>query len=145
MLAAARSWARFAGIDGVILGTAEPLVGGPASVAIRLVRLQPETATYPIASSIGCGATVIDGNPGILGFAYAGDPYASTVRATMFRPFVRSGDQVVMTAAFGLRGLILVAPARRPTLTEGTYRFTVGEDEGARVYALCLGKRTFED
>jgi len=41
--------------------------------------------------------------------------------------------------------MILVAPARRPILALGTYRFTVGEAEDARVYTLCLGMRTFEN
>lgn len=145
MLAAARSWARYAGENGVILGTAEPLVGGPRSAVIRLVHLQPETATYPVASGIGCGGTVINSNPGIIGFAYPGDAYASTVRARILRPFLRRGDQVVMNAAFGLRGLILVAPARRPTMTEGNYQFTVGEGDDARDYALCLEMHSFDD
>jgi hypothetical protein len=145
LLAAARSWARYAGVTGVILGTTEPLIGGPRSAVIRLVRLRPDDAAYPVVSGIGCGGTVIDGNPGIIGFAYPDEQYASTVRARILRPFLRRGDQVVMTAAFGLRGLILVAPARRPILTEGTYRFTVGDDEDARDFALCLGMQTFDD
>jgi hypothetical protein len=144
-LSAARSWARFAGADGVILGMAEPLVGGPRSAVIRLVRLRPDDAVYPVASGIGCGGTVIDGNPGILGFAYPDDHYASTASARILRPFLRRGDQVVMTAAFGLRGLILVAPARRPIVTPGTYRFTIGSSEEARDYVLCLGMETFDD
>ena len=145
LLSAARSWARFAGADGVILGMAEPLVGGPRSAVIRLVRLRPDDAVYPVASGIGCGGTVIDGDPGILGFAYPDDHYASTAGARILRPFLRRGEQVVMTAAFGLRGLILVAPARRPILTPGTYRFTIGGTEEARDYVLCLGMETFDD
>jgi hypothetical protein len=41
MLLAARAFARFAGRSGVVVGTAEPLEGGPRSVAIRL--LQPRS------------------------------------------------------------------------------------------------------
>jgi hypothetical protein len=145
LLSAARSWARFAGTEGVILGMAEPLVGGPRSAMIRLVRLLPETAAYPVASGIGCGGTVIDGDPGILGFAYPDDHYASTAGAQILRPFLRRGSQVMMTAAFGLRGLILVSPARRPILAPGTYRFTIGDGEQARDYALCLDMQTFDD
>jgi hypothetical protein len=145
LLAAARSWARYAGETGVILGTTEPLIGGPRSAVIRLVRLRPDDAAYPVGSDIGCGGTVIDGNPAILGFAYPDDQYASTVTARILRPFLRRGEQVVMTAAFGLGGLILVAPARRPILAPGTYRFTVGDGDGSRDYALCLDMQTFDD
>jgi hypothetical protein len=145
LLAAARSWARYAGADGVILGTAEPLVGGPRSAVIRLVRLRPEDAAYPVSAEIGCGGTVIEGNPAILGFAYPGDAYADTVSARILLPFPARSDRIVMTAAFGLPGLILVAPARRPILTPGTYRFTVGEEEQSRDYVLCLGMQTFGD
>lgn len=145
MLAAARSWARYAGANGVILGTTEPLVGGPRSAVIRLVRLQPDGAGYPVAGDIGCGGTVIDGKPAILGFAYPDDHYATTARARILLPFPARNDRIIMTAAFGLPGLILVAPARRPILTAGTYRFTVGEGDQARDYALCLGMQTFDD
>ena len=41
MLLAARAFARYAGSTGVVVGTAEPLEGGPRSVAIRLLRPQP--------------------------------------------------------------------------------------------------------
>jgi hypothetical protein len=145
LLAAARSWARYAGATGVILGMTEPLVGGPRSAVIRLVRLRPETATYPVESGIGCGGTVIDANPGVLGFAYPDDQYATTASAQILRPFLRRGEQVMLTAAFGLRGLIIVAPARRPALSHGTYRFTIGDGEHARDFALCLEMQSFDD
>jgi hypothetical protein len=85
LLAAARGWARYAGAIGVILGTAEPLEGGPRD------------------------------------------------------------DQVMMTAAFGIPGLILVAPARSPTLASATYRFTVGNAQDTQSYAICLGMALFDD
>jgi hypothetical protein len=145
LLAAARGWARYAGSTGVILGTTEPLTGGPRSATIRLVRLRPDTTTYPVAADIGCGGTVIDGNPGILGFAYPGDEYATTASARILLPYLSRRDQVMLTAAFGVRGLIIVAPARRPILAPGTYRFKVGDGERSRDYALCLGMQTFDD
>ncbi|MEX1170480.1 MAG: hypothetical protein WEE50_10095 [Chloroflexota bacterium] len=145
LLAAARGWARYAGSTGVILGTAEPLEGGPRSVTIRLVRLRPDTTAYPVTADIGCGGTVIDGNPGILGFAYPGDEYATTASARILLPFPSRRDQVMLTAAFGVRGLIIVAPARSPILAPGTYRFTIGDGERSRDYALCLGMATFDD
>lgn len=146
LLAAARAWARYAGATGVILGTTEPLEGGPRSAAIRLLRIKPELdASYPAATGVGCGGTVVEGRPGILGFAYPADHYAATATARILLPFPRRQDQVVMTAAFGVRGLILVAPARRPTLPGASYVFSVGTGNDAQDYALCLGMAAFDD
>ena len=146
MLAAAQGWARYAGATGVILGTAEPLVGGPRSSVIRLLRLRPEIeAAYPAPTGVGCGGTVVDGRPGIIGLAYPADRYASRASARILLPFKRRANQVVFTAALGLRGLVLVAPARSPTLAAATWRFTVGAGRDAVVYALCLGMALFDD
>ena len=122
LLAAARGWARYAGSTGVILGDA-----------------------YPASTDVGCGGTVIDGHPGIIGLGYPADRYETQASARILRPFLRRGDQVLMRAAFGVPGLILVAPARTPTLPNGTWRFRVGTGETARDYALCLGMATFDD
>ena len=146
MLAAARGWARYAGATGVILGTAEPLEGGPRGAAIRLLRISPEPETaYPAPSGVGCGGTVVDGRPGILGFAYPADHYVTAAGARILLPYLRRDDQVMMTAAFGIPGLILVAPARSPTLASATYRFTVGNGEDTQSYAICLGMALFDD
>jgi hypothetical protein len=150
LLAAARGWARYAGATGVILGTAEPLEGGPRSATIRLLRLRggtdPAAANvYPASTGVGCGGTIIDGHPGILGLGYPADRYETEVRAMILRPFLRRGDQVLMRAAFGVPGLILVAPARTPTLPNGTWRFTVGTGATAQDYVVCLGMATFDD
>jgi hypothetical protein len=150
LLAAARGWARYAGATGIILGTAEPLEGGPRSATIRPLRLRqgPDAAdgdSYPASTGVGCGGTVIDGHPGIIGLGYSADRYETQASARILRPFLRRGDQVLMRAAFGVPGLILVAPARTPTLSNGTWRFTVGTGETAQDYALCLGMATFDD
>lgn len=121
LLAAARGWARHAGSTGIILGEAYP------------------------ATSVGCGGTVIDGHPGIIGLGYPADHYETQASARILRPFLRRGDHVLMRAAFGVPGLILVAPARSPSLSNGTWRFTVGTGETARDYTLCLGMATFDD
>jgi len=150
LLAAARGWARYAGSAGVILGTAEPLEGGPRSATIRLLRLRqgsdPAAGNgYPAATGVGCGGTVVDGHPGILGFGYPADRYETVVRARLLLPFLRRDDTVLMTSAFGVPGLILVTPAHSPTLPNATWRFTVGTGETAQDYTLCLGMATFDD
>jgi len=150
LLEAARGWARYAGSTGVILGTAEPLEGGPRAATIHLVRLRTAPGTgveepYPASSGVGCGGTVIDGLPGIIGLGYPPDRYETEVNGRILRPFLRRGDQVMLGAAFGLPGLILVAPARTRTLPHGTWRFTVGTGGTAQAYALCLGMDSFGD
>ena len=145
LLAAARSWARYAGSNGVILGTTEPLEGALGSVAIQLAPIRPADASYPAATGVGCGGTVIDRSPGILGFAYPADRYRSVVTARILRPFLRRDDQVLLTATFGVPGLILAAPGRMPTLPAATYEFTVGSGTTAIAYNLCLGMQAFDD
>lgn len=149
LLAAARSWARFAGSSGVILGSAGSLDVGAASAGIRLVPIHPADATYPASSGVGCGGRVIDQPPGIVGFAYPADRYRSSVNARILRPFLRRDDQVLMTAAFGVSGLILAAPARIASLPAADYEFTVGAGgrvgDGALSYNLCLGMQAYGD
>lgn len=150
LLAAARAWARYAGSTGVILGTAEPLEGGPRAATIHLVRLRTTPGAgaedpYPASSGVGCGGTVIEGQPGIIGLGYPADRYETEINARILRPFLRRGEQVMLSAAFGVPGLLLVAPARTRTLTHGTWRFTVGTSGTARDYALCLGMNSFDD
>lgn len=145
LLAAARGWARFAGTTGVILGTTEPLADGLSAGLIEFVPLSPETAAYPVSTGIGCGGTVIRGRPGILGFAHAAEHYASRVTGRIVRPFLRRDDQVLMTAALGVRGLVLAAPARISSLPAANHEFTVHADDFAEVYSLCLGMAAFND
>lgn len=145
LLVAARAWVRYAGATGVILGTAEPLEGGPRDSRIRLVRLRPEGADYPAQSGVGCGGTVIAGRPAILGLGYPADTYETRVSARIRRPFLRSQEVVLMTAAFGVPGLVLVAPARSRDIHDATYEFVVGEAPHSTTYVLCHGMETFDD
>lgn len=144
LLAAARGWARFAGTTGVILGTAEPLVGGTTDGVIELVPLRPASAAYPVPTGIGCGGTVIGRRPGILGFAYPADQYATSVTTRVLRPFLRRDDQVLLIAAFGVRGLVITAPARISTLPLASYVFTLGGG-ASEAYSLCVGMANYDD
>lgn len=144
LLAAARSWARYAGTNGVILGTAEPLGTGSTSSPIREIRLRPATAGYPAATGVGCGGTVIEERPRILGFAYPSEHGASVVNARIERPFLRRDDQVLLTANPGVPGLVLAAPARIGSLPGADWVFTVRSGADDLEYALCLDMSTFE-
>jgi hypothetical protein len=144
LLAAARNWARYAGTSGVILGTVEPLGTGSTSSPIREIQL-PATASYPASTGLGCGGTVIEPSPGILGFAYPPDDGASVVNARIERPFLRRDDQVLMSAYPGVPGLVLAAPARIASLPGADWVFTVRAGGDDLEYALCLGMSTFDD
>jgi hypothetical protein len=144
LLAAARAWARFAGTTGVILGTAQPAAVPRTADMIGLVPLRPKGAIYPISTGIGCGGTVIEGRPGILGFTYPTDQQASTVKGRILRPFLRRDDQGLMTANPGVPGLILAAPARTSTLPAATYEFRLVGD-ASQIFTLCLGMASFDD
>jgi hypothetical protein len=143
MLAAARAWARYAGGTGVILGTVEPLVGGPRSAVIRMIPLRPE-ADYPADSGVGCGGTLIAGRPQVLGFAHPIDQPPDRVEARIRRPYLRVGP-VVLNTALGLPGLALVAPARASEIAEANYEFVVTSGETATSYAICHGMSDFDD
>jgi hypothetical protein len=67
------------------------------------------------------------------------------VRARILRPFLRRDDQVLMTAAFGVPGLILAAPARIEALPAATYAFTVTAGDSALTYSLCIGMAAYGD
>ena len=150
LLAAARDWARYAGETGVILGATDTFADGSRSAAIRTLDLRPGAGpvageAYPASTGVGCGGSVVDGRPGILGFSYPTDRYATEVRARILLPFLRRDDTVLLTAAFGVRGLILAAPARVPALPNATWRFTVGGGATSQTHVLCLGMATFDD
>jgi hypothetical protein len=145
LLGAVRGWARYAGTSGVILGTAEPLGTGSTSSPIRDVAMRPTSASYPASSGVGCGGTVLQESPGILGFAYPADNAATVVNARIERPFLRRDDQVLMTADPGIPGLVLAAPARIASIPGADWVFTVRTAEGDLAYALCLGMAIFGD
>ena len=50
-----------------------------------------------------------------------------------------------MTAAFGVPGLVLAAPARISSLPAANYEFMVHADDFAEVFSLCLGMQSFDD
>ncbi len=70
MLLAARGFARYAGSTGVVVGTAEPLEGGPRSVAIRLLRASQGTGSgIPPRDRVPCDGVRVDGLSGVVGLA----------------------------------------------------------------------------
>jgi hypothetical protein len=146
LLAAARGWARYAGSTGVLLGTAEPLEGGPGSSTIRLVRYGSGAAGAETAArGAGCGDTFVDGRPDLIGFAYPTNRASSSARFNVLLPPLRHEDVTALVASAGVPGLIIVAPATTTTFPAAAYRLTVGEGDQALTYALCMSIADFED
>ncbi len=139
LLLAARGYARYAGASGVVLGTAEPLEGGPRSVAIRLLRPQSDGATgFPARNLVRCDGVRMDGLSGIVGVAYPVDAPPSKVTARVLFEFSRSEEQPILTAAGDVPGLTLVAPVGDAALTSNVYRLRVGDDTRVPGSTVCL-------
>ena len=139
MLAAARAYARYAGASGVVVGTAEPLEGGPRSVAIRLLR--PEVAgptRSPARDLVRCDGVRVDGLAGIVGVAHPVDAPPSRVTARVLFEFSRSEEQPVLTAGGDVPGLVLVAPVGDLAPTSTAYRLRVGDNPNTPGSTVCL-------
>lgn len=139
ILAAARAFARYAGGSGVVVGTAEPLEGGPRSVAIRLLHPQPAGAAgFPARDLVRCDGIRVDGLAGVVGIALPVDASPSKVTARVLYEFSRSEEQAILTASGDVPGLMLVAPASDSALTSTVYRLRIGDDPRLPGTTVCL-------
>ena len=139
MLLAARGYARYAGSTGVVVGTAEPLEGGPRSVAIRLLRAGQAGGTgIPLRDRVPCDGVRVDGLSGVIGLAGpVGDPPAMVAARVLFE-FNRSTEQPLLTAAGDVPGLTLIAPAGRPPLPSDAYQLRVDDTTNPTGASVCL-------
>ncbi len=140
MLLAARGFARYAGSSGVVVGTAEPLEGGPRSVAIRLLRTSPEPAspTIPRRDRVPCDGVRIDAFAGVIGLAGPPGAPPPNVMARVLFEFNRSGEQPLLTAAGDVPGLTLFAPAGVPPLPSDAYQLRVDDTTNPIGPTVCL-------
>jgi hypothetical protein len=139
MLLAARGFARYAGSSGVVVGTAEPLEGGPRSVAIRLLRAETAPASgIPARDRVPCDGIRVDGLTGVIGLAGPVDAPPSSVVAHVLFEYSRSGEQPILVAGGDVPGLILVAPAGSAALTSDVYRVRLGDTTTASGSTVCL-------
>lgn len=139
MLLAARSFARYAGSTGVVVGTAEPLEGGPRSVAIRLLRAgQGSAIGIPARDRVPCDGVRVDGLAGVIGVAGPVDAPPATVAARVLFEFNRSSEQPMLTAAGDVPGLTLLAPAGETPLPSDAYQIRVDDTTRPTGSSLCL-------
>lgn len=139
MLLAARGFARYAGSTGVVVGTAEPLEGGPRSVAIRL--LQPGQAVgtgIPPRDRVPCAGVRVDALSGVVGLAGPVGIPPPRVAARVLFEFNRSGEQPLLTAAGDVPGLTLVAPAGPPQLPSDAYQLRIDDTTKPVGASVCL-------
>jgi hypothetical protein len=142
LLAAFRAWSRFAGGNGLILGTTKGAAGEPSDGSIRVLPLSSGKApTYPAANGLGCDGPAVDGRLEVIGFAHAPDQWPDIVSARALFAGGRSVD-VPLLVASDVAGLALLAPATSGELPPGVYRLLfAGGPEGlsSRNLTFCLG------
>jgi hypothetical protein len=139
MLLAARGFARYAGSTGVVVGTAEPLEGGPRSVAIRLLPAgKVSGAGIPPRDRVPCDGVRVDGLAGVVGLAAPVDAPPPAVAARVLFEFNRSGEQALLTATGDVPGLTLVAPAGEPPLPSDAYQLRVDDTTKPAGPSICL-------
>jgi len=139
MLLAARSFARYAGSSGVVVGTAEPLEGGPRSVAIRRLRAAPEGASgIPARDRVPCDGVRVDGLAGVIGLVQPVDAPPSRVVARVLFEFTRSEEQPILLARGDVPGLTLLAPASDAVLSSDAYRLRVDDTTRPSGSTVCL-------
>jgi hypothetical protein len=142
LLAAVRGWARHAGEQGVIVGTVEPLEGGPAAAAIRLLPQRPGAAAETVEAQGGrcaAGGVLADAIQPVIGVAHLVD--ASIESVTVERLFV--GERVlgvpVRTVVDAVPGLVVITPVDPDGWQVGHYRIVLRGDGVELRHVVCLG------
>jgi hypothetical protein len=143
MLSATRSWARFVGSPGVLLGSTGGLTA-PDPLGIRLLDVVPQIEPgYPGLSGsdvIGCGATIIRGRPEVIGIIGRADQSLAPVASRVLYPFPDVGPLEVLTASGAVPGLTLVAPVVTAEFGgQASYGFRAGTEPDAPGYTICIG------
>ncbi len=143
MLSAARSWARFVGSTGILLGSTGGL-DAPDPLGIELLDIVPQLGPgYPGLSGsdlIGCGATVIRGRPEVVGIVGRPDQSLVPVASRILYPFADAGPLEILTASGAVPGLTLVAPVVTAEFGgPASYGFRAGTDTDAPGYTVCIG------
>ena len=147
LLTATRAWAHFAGSHGVLLGTTESLDGTSQTASIRLLDMTPQTGSqYPGLSGsdlLGCGDTIIDGRPTLIGIVGPPGQDLTPVIASILYPLADTGRLRILTASGAAHGLVLISPVAA-TEFEGpaAYGFRAGTGPKAPGYTICIGLAT---
>ena len=144
LLSAARAWARYAGSIGVLVGTMKSIDGMSDASAIRLLEIVPQKGLRYAGLSgsdlIGCGPTIIEGRPTVIGFVGPVRTKLAPVVSRILYPFADTGQLEVLTVADLIPGLTLVAPFVTAEFGgPAAYGFRVGSTGDAAGYTICIG------
>jgi hypothetical protein len=144
LLSATRSWARFAGSSGILLGSTDPLDGTTPEAGLRLLDIAPPTGTqYPGLSGsnlIGCGSSIIRGRPTLIGIVAQGGTNLAPVVARILYPLADTGPVGVLTASGSVPGLILISPVITAEFGgPAAYGFRAGPGGNGPGYTICVG------
>ena len=143
LLAATRAWSRFVGSNGVLLGVPQPLSGSdPLGVTLLEITPQDEPGYPGLSGSdlIGCGATLIQGRPEVIGIV--GDPASDLTPVTSRILYPVPGCRAARDPDRGRRraGLTLAAPVMTAELGgPASYGFRAGTTDDAPGYTICIG------
>ncbi len=139
LLLATRGFARYAGERGIVVGTAEPLEGGPRSVAIRLLQSRsPASTAAPANDPVTCAGVRVDGFAGVAGVAYPVDAAPPSLTARAFYDSSRSFVQPILVAARNSPGLELVVLVEGAAPASFVYRLRIGGETGTPGTTACL-------
>ncbi len=144
LLSATRAWVRFAGSSGILFGTTASVDGESGSSAIRLLDIVPQaTRRYEGMSGsrlFGCGETLIQGGPTIIGFVGPETADLAPVTSVILFPFAENGPLPVLTAAGAVPGLALTVPLHTSEFGgPASYGFRAGSAPDATGYTICIG------
>jgi len=142
LLAAVRSWARYAGQQGIVTGIVEPLEGGPAAAAIRLLARDPGTAAETVEELGGrcrAGGALTDAAQAVLGVAHRTDQRIEAV--TVERLFDRGRTLPISVRASidPVPGLVVLTPADAAGWRVGHYRIVLRGESVELRHVVCLG------
>jgi hypothetical protein len=124
LLRAVRDWARYAGRDGFVLGTAEPLEGGPRASTIRHVG--------------GCDGPGVQGRVDVLGVTYPTDVGVRTVELRRIGEDGSESAVPIFAAPDAIPGLSVLTHARAPIFEPGRYSVQLDLGTHVEVRPLCL-------
>lgn len=142
LLAAVRGWARHAGEQGIVVGTVEPLEGGPAAAAIRLLPQEPGSAAETVEALGGrCadGGVLADAIQPVLGVAHRADESIDEVSVERLFVGGRSLPIPVRVSIDPVPGLVLVTPLDPDGWQVGHYRIVLRSAGGELRHVVCLG------
>jgi hypothetical protein len=144
LLAAARAYGRFAGVDGLLIGSAEQLRDPVRAAGFQARAIEPDPATSePSLGPIGCEGADFPAKPPVIGLGHPVDRVPSSVEITASGRLDQTIATRLRTAVDVVPGLTLLAPARGATFPDGVYRITIHDDRGVRELRVCLGTSPF--